>query len=786
MPNNTQDPNVEQPRRLITDVSGFTDPTSEDANRGTQQQPQVQTLAPAPTQLASTVRGTPEDTAGDTRSEPGDLPNLGSGGTGTDTTGTTGGTFVENILPGGDTIKDRVSDIAVGDRGPSERTTAIAHKTDIGSGITAQENVQQLTERQTVDPSLIDNVPQILATLGVPVTTGTQNPINTTTMDPTLVSESPVVTAAQGVVSNIASADGPLFDPQIDGTVISPSEIQDGFSQNVQGALSSGALAQAAQGVSAQFQGDVPTADALARVAATIDSAVTGTASSIDTGGLPRLGDIDLMPVDAVAVVAELPTEALVTTQLDTLLQGITAGITPAWALPAVEAVEASLAQRGMSASSVGRTALFSAIVASATPLAQSNATAIKDRANLNLSHRQQTALQNAQLEGQARIVQFTTVAEVATSNAQLQQQMTIANMSAENQINLANLQALNDAGRDNLNAAQQTELANMQAELAVGTLNAQLANEMGVANLSARQQTAISNAAVNAQWDMNEFNNKQQVALANSAWMQTATLTNADNAQKAAIQQATLMVTTDIAAADQRARLAIQNSQNFLAMDVANLNNEQQALISNAQLDQQRLLSNQSATNAALQFNAASQNQTDQFMAGLAAEIEQSNVSQLNAMAQFNANQDNIASAQNAQNSLAVQEANAQLSNQINIFNADNDFRTDQWNAANAQAVEQSNITWRRNANTADTAVQNAINQQSALNSFNMEKAALDMLWQETRDQAAFDQQNHANHQTQIANLYATALSHEEYAARSNYSAVESVIGSLNNMFRE
>ena len=48
-----------------------------------------------------------------------------------------------------------------------------------------------------------------------------------------------------------------------------------------------------------------------------------------------------------------------------------------------------------------------------------------------------------------------------------------------------------------------------------------------------------------------------------------------------------------------------------------------------------------------------------------------------------------------------------------IEKFNETTDFQREQWNAANAQAVEQSNVQWRRQANLADTAAQNAANQQ-------------------------------------------------------------------------
>ena len=99
---------------------------------------------------------------------------------------------------------------------------------------------------------------------------------------------------------------------------------------------------------------------------------------------------------------------------------------------------------------------------------------------------------------------------------------------------------------------------------------------------------------------------------------------------------------------------------------------------------------------------------------------------------------------------------------NQIDQFNAEKEFQTDQWNAANAQAIEQSNVNWRRNANTADTAAQNAINQQNAMNAFGLQKAALDSMWQQLRDEATYEQQAFVNFQSNLANLYATALSSE------------------------
>ena len=68
-------------------------------------------------------------------------------------------------------------------------------------------------------------------------------------------------------------------------------------------------------------------------------------------------------PTAVQAQVASLPTDALVSTQMTTLLNGIDTGEIPTWARGAVENVEKNLAQRGLSKSTIGRDALINAIL---------------------------------------------------------------------------------------------------------------------------------------------------------------------------------------------------------------------------------------------------------------------------------------------------------------------------------------------------------------------------------------------------------------------------------------
>ena len=62
------------------------------------------------------------------------------------------------------------------------------------------------------------------------------------------------------------------------------------------------------------------------------------------------------------------------------------------------------MSARGLDVSTVGRDALFNAIIQTALPIAQSNAAALQQRATQNLSNEQQANLQQASQEMQLRL----------------------------------------------------------------------------------------------------------------------------------------------------------------------------------------------------------------------------------------------------------------------------------------------------------------------------------------------------------------------------------------------
>ena len=390
-----------------------------------------------------------------------------------------------------------------------------------------------------------------------------------------------------------------------------------------------------------------------------------------------------------------LPEEALVSTQMNGLLEGIENGNIPPWAAPAVAQVEQMLAARGLSASSVGRDSLLNTIIQAALPIAQSNAQAIQQ------------------------------------------------------------------------SVAQQKDIEFKTSE----------------ANAQRLQQTALKNADNVFKMDMAQFSADQQTALFNSKFLQTVSLTEASFDQQAAVQNALLMSQANLAEADFFQKSQIQNAQAFLQTDMANLNTEQQANMLRAQQDQQRLLSNQAAENAARNANMVSDNQMQQFAANLNAQTKQFNAQQTNAMKQFNANAKNSAAARDANRTADLNKFNAQLSTQVEEFNSQQDFARNQWNAQNSAAVEASNVEWRRKINTVNTAAQNQVNMQNAMNAFNLSSQSLSFLWQELRDEADFDFRSSENAKAQITQLRATAIANEAALAEKSKSSLDQVVSVVEGM---
>jgi len=210
------------------------------------------------------------------------------------------------------------------------------------------------------------------------------------------------------------------------------------------------------------------------------------------------------------------------------------------------------------------------------------------------------------------------------------------------------------------------------------------------------------------------------------------------------------------------RQQAAVLNAQQSFEMDTANLSNRQQASLTNIQLRQQSILSDQAASNAALQFNAQSQQQTDQFFASLATQINTNNAQRVDAMNQYAVAEQNRISSENARNEIGVAEANAQREAAINQFNTQLEDQRQRFNVENQRLIDQSNVTWRRSINTANTSAINAANQTDAQNLLNISNFALSALWQQWRDEASWINTSSENLKERAHNIAIAALERE------------------------
>jgi hypothetical protein len=349
-------------------------------------------------------------------------------------------------------------------------------------------------------------------------------------------------------------------------------------------------------------------------------------------------------------IIAGLPEEALVSNQMDSLLKGMEEGEIPNWAKPAVASVEAMLARRGLSASSVGRDNLFNAIIQSAVPLAQSNAQAI-----------QQSVAQQRSIEAQA-----------AEADAQRQQQATLQNAKNVFQLNMAQF-----------SADQQTELA-----------NSKFLQTVSLTEASADQQSIMQNAALLSQANLTEagFNQQAQILNAkNFLAMDMANLNNKQQANMLAAQQTQQRILSN-QAAENASRQFNSASENQTRQFMASLN---------AQINQY----NASQSNAMEQFNATQANAAEARRVGIEADINKFNSQLVTQVDQFNAQQDFARNQWNAQNAAAVEASNVQWRRQANTINTAAQNQINMQNAMNAFNLSSQSLSflWQELRDQAD-----------------------------------------------------------------------------------
>jgi hypothetical protein len=308
--------------------------------------------------------------------------------------------------------------------------------------------------------------------------------------------------------------------------------------------------------------------------------------------------------------------QATVQGQLETLMQQFEGGNTPAWAAGAMRNVTATMAARGLGASSIAGQALVQAAMESAIPVAQADASVIASFEAQNLSNRQQRAMlaaeQRATFIGQefdqafqSRVINASKISDIANMNFTAEQQVALENSRAANTMNLANL-----GNRQALVMSEAAALANMD-----------------ISNLNNRQQAAVMNAQTFLQTDMANLSNQQQTEMFKA-------------------QQQVQSLFTD-QAAENAARQFNASSQNQTDQFFANLQTQ------------------------ASQFNAAQANAQAQFNAGESNVMNRFAAEMMNQRDQFNAQNRLVIDQNNAQWRRQVATADTVAINRANEINA-------------------------------------------------------------------------------------------------------------------
>ena len=438
------------------------------------------------------------------------------------------------------------------------------------------------------------------------------------------------------------------------------------------------------------------------------------------------------------AAIAALPTEALMSAQMEALVGGLESGTVPAWAKPAVTQVTQMMAQRGLNVSSVARDSLFNAIIQSALPIAQNNAQALQTRAAQNLSNQQQANLAEAQQEQQLRLENLANRQDAASQTAQMAQQMRVTqsqfkqqarmttaqqqqqtrlqnlqnrqnaavlesqnkqamevqNLSAGLQIDLANLEILNETERENMTAEQQGRLLEYQTAASFMTQNAAFTQDMNKANLSSAQQIQLANLTALNQASSENLSAEQQTELANLNKRMQMNIRNAELAQQMGIAQLNV---------DQQR--AMQNASMVAGVDMTKFTTAQQVEMANSKFMQTMTLTEFNANQQTAMQNAtamasldlAAVDQRTKFAVENARNFLQMDLANLNNRQQAvvldtQLKQQRILSDQAATN--AAQQFNSTSENQTNQFMRGLASQMAQFNTQQNNAMAQFNTS--------------------------------------------------------------------------------------------
>ena len=347
--------------------------------------------------------------------------------------------------------------------------------------------------------------------------------------------------------------------------------------------------------------------------------------------------------------------QATVAGQLEGLMNQFEGGNTPPWAAGSMRQAMATMAARGLGASSMAGQAIIQATMEAALPIAQMDAQTQAQFESQNLSNRQQRAMLAAQQRAQFIGQEIDQAFQARVQNASRIADIANMNFTAEQQI------ALEDA-----RAANTMELNNLSNRQAMVMAEAAALSQLDLANLSNRQQAAVQNASNFLQMDMANLSNRQQTEIFKA-------------------QQNIQALFTDQAAenAAEQFNAANQNQTDQFFASLANQTSQFNAVQANA-MDQ----FNVNSVNALREFNSQIQQQRDLFNAQNGLVIAQANAQWRQNLATLNT------AAQNESNMAFAQTINALTSTNLDaIWQRERDimsmaFQVSEGNAERANSI--------------------------------------------------------------------------------------------------
>ena len=373
------------------------------------------------------------------------------------------------------------------------------------------------------------------------------------------------------------------------------------------------------------------------------------------------------------AATAKPSEKATVAGQLDGLMQQFDGGATPAWAAGAMRKATATMAARGLGASSLAGQAIIQAAMESALPIAQADAAIVASFEEQNLSNRQQRAILAAQQRATFMGQEFDQAFEARVKNSARIGDIANSNFTNEQSIQLENSRAVNTMELNNVSNKQALVIAEASA----------LAG-LDLSNLNNRQQESVKNAQNFLQMDMANLSNEQQTELFKA-------------------QQRVQSMFTDQAATN-AAEQFNASSENQTDQFFQNLG---------AQVSQ---------------FNATQANAQSQYNAGQANTVNRFNAELNNQRDQFNAQNQLVIAQSNAQWRRQIATADTAAVNRANELNANAILDISKtaydnlWNYYN----DTMEWAWTSSENDSDRLVQMALGELSAKTTTDMQNLRL------------------------------------------------------------